>query len=273
MSFATLMVHVDLYDSSDARIRLAGDLADRFKSNLIGIAACAPVRPPSDIGFAASPLFADQMRDIASRLEKRGEDFRVFAGRPERRVEWRADMDVPVKVVAREAGAADLIIIGRKAAHGDVYQSLDPGGSVLQVGRPILVVPPNVDVLRAENIVIGWKNTREARRAVQDSLPFLHDAKRVTMAEVCEEGDEEQVRRRIDDIAHYLTRHRISTATRVVPYAKRSAADELIRLAKDESADLIVAGAYGHSRLGEWIFGGVTRDLLASCPVCCFLAH
>ena len=73
MSFATLMVHVDLYDPSDARVRLAADLADPFKSTLIGIAACAPVPHVANDGFAAGQLMADQVRDLATRLEKRGE--------------------------------------------------------------------------------------------------------------------------------------------------------------------------------------------------------
>jgi len=273
MSYATLMAHVDLYDPSDARARLAADLADRFKSTLIGISACAPVPLFADYGFATAQLMADQVRDIATRLEKRGDDFRIIAGTPGQRVEWQSETDYPIKVVAQEAGAADLIVIGRDQASGGFYQSLDPDSAVLQVGRPVVVVPPGIDVLRAENIVIGWKNRREARRAVQDSLPFLHEAKRVTIEEVCEEGSKGQLRRRIDDIAHYLTRHRVNVANRVVSHTKGSAADELTRLASDESADLIVAGAYGHSRLGEWIFGGVTHDLLASSPVCCLLAH
>jgi len=137
----------------------------------------------------------------------------------------------------------------------------------------VLVVPTGVDSLRAKHVVIGWKDTREARRAVQDSLPLLHEAEHVTIVEVCEEGMEEQAQRRIDDVAHYLTRHRIKVAARTVAHSKGPAADELIRVGREQSADLIVAGAYGHSRLGEWIFGGVTRGLLRSCPVCCLFAH
>jgi nucleotide-binding universal stress UspA family protein len=74
-------------------------------------------------------------------------------------------------------------------------------------------------------------------------------------------------------VGHYLTRHRVKLGVRVVAHDGTTAADELVRLAGEEHADLIVAGAYGHSRLGEWMFGGVTRSLLASCPVCCLFAH
>ena len=273
MSFATLMVHVDLFDTSDARVRLAIDLSDRFNSVLIGIAACAPVPPPVENGFAEGQLVADQVRDIASRLERRGEQFRAVAGAHRSRIEWRSEIDFPVKVVAQEARAADLVIVGRDRVAGGPYQSLDPGSAILQMGRPVLVVPPGIESLPAERVVIGWKDTREARRALRDSLPVLREAKRVTIVEVCDEGMEEQARRSMDDVADYLTRHRIGVAARILAHTKGPAADELIRVGGEERADLIVAGAYGHSRLGEWIFGGVTRDLLTTCPVCCLLAH
>jgi nucleotide-binding universal stress UspA family protein len=80
-------------------------------------------------------------------------------------------------------------------------------------------------------------------------------------------------KRHVDDIARFLTRHRISVGSAVAAHTEGSVADELLRVARAEGADLIVAGAYGHSRLGEWIFGGVTKDLLASSPVCCLLAN
>jgi nucleotide-binding universal stress UspA family protein len=71
-----------------------------------------------------------------------------------------------------------------------------------------------------------------------------------------------------------LARHRIAAAIadRVIP-VDGTVANSLLRLVQDESADLIVAGAYGHTRLGEWIFGGMTQALLAECPVCCLLSH
>jgi nucleotide-binding universal stress UspA family protein len=76
-----------------------------------------------------------------------------------------------------------------------------------------------------------------------------------------------------EDVIRYLARHKAQVGPTIATHPKGGVADELIRLAKAEGADLIVAGAYGHSRLGEWAFGGVTRDLLASSPMCCLLSH
>jgi nucleotide-binding universal stress UspA family protein len=94
----------------------------------------------------------------------------------------------------------------------------------------------------------------------------------VLIAAVCDEGTEAVSRRYVDDVVQYLARHRIS-ASAITASSQGTIANELIRIAQDENADLIVTGACGHSRLGEWFFGGVTRDLLTSSPVCCLLAN
>jgi nucleotide-binding universal stress UspA family protein len=137
----------------------------------------------------------------------------------------------------------------------------------------MLLVPEKVDWLRAENIVVGWKETREARRAVLDALPFLQEATRVTIVEICSPGEEATAQNQLDDVAKYLSRHRISGGPRVILQQEGSGAAQLVKLAEDEKADLLVTGAYGHSRLGEWVFGGMTRDLLATSPICCLMSH
>ena len=106
----------------------------------------------------------------------------------------------------------------------------------------MLAVPPEVDVLKAERILIGWKETREARRALQDALPLLHEAKSVSVAAVCDEDTEALSGRHINDVVRYLARHRIS-ASAITTSAKGSIANELVRIAQVENADLIVAGA------------------------------
>ena len=127
--------------------------------------------------------------------------------------------------------------------------------------------------LRAEHVLIGWKDAREARRAIQDALPFLHEATKVTVVEICESGEESTAQKQIDDVVRYLTRHRINANSRVVLQQQGSGSAELIKFAQEDGADLLVTGAYGHSRLGEWIFGGVTHDLLATSSICCLMSH
>ena len=82
-------------------------------------------------------------------------------------------------------------------------------------------------------MVIAWKDVREARRAVQDALPLLHEAARVTVAEICEPGDEERAQARLDDVAAYLARHRINGGLRVIMHREGSGASQLIKLAEE----------------------------------------
>ena len=90
---------------------------------------------------------------------------------------------------------------------------------------------------------------------------------------VCENGTETEAKKHIDDVEKYLLRHKVSVGAKVFLRTRQSIASELLRFAEDERAGLIVAGGYGHSRLGEWAFGGVTRELLSESPICCMFSH
>lgn len=273
MSYATLMVYVDADGAPEQRVRLAASLVDKFNATLIGLSALG-VRPPFVAeGVVIQEVTETDIKEMRAKLACKGDWFRGIAGADHRKIEWRAVLELPTEALAREARSADLVVIGQSKRPGDVYSSLDPSGAVLKVGRPTLVVPDGVDSLRADHVVIGWKEMREARRAVQDALPFLQEATRVTIVEICALGEEEATREHIDDVARYLTRHRINGGPRVILHKEGTDAAQLIRLAKDEGADLLVTGAYGHSRLGEWVFGGMTRDLLATSPICCLMSH
>jgi nucleotide-binding universal stress UspA family protein len=153
------------------------------------------------------------------------------------------------------------------------YRAADPGAVLLKSGRPVLVVPSGITELRANSVVIAWKDTREARRAVADALPLLQLAERITIVEVTKENDDEVAHGRIKDVGQYLARHQVSALIKLAAPFGNSVSKELFRIAKEESADLIVAGGYGHSRLGEWVFGGVTWDLFVANEVCCLLSH
>jgi nucleotide-binding universal stress UspA family protein len=135
------------------------------------------------------------------------------------------------------------------------------------------VVPPSARSLLADNVLIAWKDSREARRAVCDALPFLAKAENVTVLEVAAEADRESAAARVDRVVSFLERHGVNAQAEVRTRREGSNADELIRVAEQHRADLIVAGGYGHARLREWVFGGVTRDLLKRSPKCCLLSH
>jgi nucleotide-binding universal stress UspA family protein len=108
---------------------------------------------------------------------------------------------------------------------------------------------------------------------VRDALPFLQEAKEVLIFAAGEGGSKPAAKQVLADVGRHLVRHGVIVAGEICRDARKPAAVEILELARDENADLIVSGGYGHSRLGEWIFGGVTHELLASTRVCCLLSH
>lgn len=275
MTYSSLMVHLDLYQSNDARLHVAGDLAEQFDARLIGIAGCQPQPSVYASGSFAQSLVAKLRAEAEEKLSALEQRFHAAFQNRIKDIEWRTSFAPPVDFIAHEARSADLVITGadRGGALLDPLWRLDPCELVIKLGRPMFVVPPEVDRLKLSSIVVGWKDTREARRAIVDSLPLLQKAKEVTVVELIE-NDEDRVAagRRVFDVAAWLGRHRVD-ACHMVPTLRGNAVEQLATQASEIGADVIVAGAYGHTRLREWIFGGVTSDLITRATRCALLSH
>jgi nucleotide-binding universal stress UspA family protein len=276
MSYKVLMAYVDLDGTGDARMSLAAELAERFGAALIGVSAWAPAPPISvDIAVLESvPDLAD-LQAMEDFLKAKGDKFRAVADKAGGPVEWRSALELPTEFVVQEVRAADLVIIGgsRHPVLRDPYGSVDPGAVLLRAGRPMLLVPPGVTSLAGKRIAVAWKNTREARRAIVDALPFLQKAETVAVVEFCESGEEATAASHLKDVMQFLQRHDVNGAHELVRPVDVTLKKSLFRFVQDSAIDLIVAGGYGHSRFGEWMFGGLTRDLLINSPVCCLLSH
>lgn len=275
MALASIMVHVDFEEQSEERIRLAAGLAARFNSLLIGVAGW-PLRK-HDVAARSyaeyPPTEEARQAKILQQLGHLGEMFRRSAVASPRGIEWRSSPHFPSEVIAREARAADLVIVGREGLPDDRYHTYDPGAVILAAGRPVLVVPRGVGHLHASRVLIAWKDTREARRAIHDALPFLKQAQSVDIAAVAPQDLQECSRNEISDVARYLEHHRVAVSQQIATAVSEPDGQNLLRLAEERNADLIVAGAYGRSRLSEWIFGGVTRYLLTMSKVPCLFSN
>lgn len=273
MTFSTIMVHLDIDRPDDACLRIAGDLAEQFDAKLIGVAAADLESSYYEQGVFAQELFEQLRSDITKRLAEAEERFRSVASQHARKIEWRSAMARPADYVSREARAADLVVTGaiRDGLRSDRPGRLNPGDLVMQAGRPILVVPPEAKYLKLNCAMVAWKEAREARRALSDALPLLRKAKEVVVAEVIEdEADRAAARSRLDDVASWLDRHGVAASGRVFHF---SGGEDPLEKLWEYGADLLVAGAYGHARLREWIFGGFTQNLLRRSPRCALLAH
>lgn len=274
MSYSTLMVHLDVGQSNAARLQIAGELAERFDARVIGVAAGdIPPRLYFMEGVVAEDLLEKDRSGLKSQLSDCEAQFRSALKARADNIEWRSELDWPTDFIVRNARAADLIIVGSQAGPANATRQASAGDLVLRAGRPVLIVPPEVEWLKLNNVVVAWKDTREARRAVSDALPLLHKAREVIVVELLEaDADQAAAKARVDDVAHWLVRREIS-ASSIVAKALIGVTDQLTLLAQDEGAGIIVAGAYGHTRFQEWMFGGVTRELLIQQKCCALLSH
>jgi len=272
MSYASIMVSVDPGIHVPSRVRLGAGLAERLGARLVGVAACQPNYPR---GYGetsvSSALNLEKIRQAA--LDDLAAAERVFreAANGRDRVEWRSGLTDALGFVEEQARAADLVIVGRRGTDGgpDHGMAVDAGAALMGLGRPVLVAPQGVEAVEARHVLIGWKDTPQTRRAVSDAMPFLKRAKSVQVVSVTEREDGGGV----EDVAAYLALHDVIAH----PIRRRtpgvSVAEDLREAASYFGSDLIVTGGYGHGRLREWAFGGVTRDLLGQCNACCLMSH
>jgi nucleotide-binding universal stress UspA family protein len=275
MTYATVMVSLALDQSNEARLQAAGELAERFEADIVGVAA-AQFAPPLYFtdGAEAQRLIDREEASVRRRLADLEAQFRAATRHRGGRAEWRSAMDFPARYVLAQMRCADIVVTGGQSpAFSDAFALASSKDLVMQAGRPLLVVPDRVKWLDLRSVLVAWKDTPEARRAVVDALPLLRKASDVAIVEIPEQDDERPAAMaRVTDVAAWLARHGV-TATARVPEEAGQTTTQLEKIAGDVGAGLIVAGAYGHSRFRELILGGVTEYLVTQSVRCVLLSH
>ncbi|QIO35473.1 universal stress protein [Bradyrhizobium sp. 1(2017)] len=277
MTYATVMVSLALNQSNEARLQVAGELAERFEAAIVGVAA-AQFAPPLYFtdGAEAQALIDEGEASVKRRLAGLEAQFRAAMKNRGGHAEWRSAVDFPSRFVLAQARCADIVVSGgHSPAFSDAFALASPKDLVMQAGRPLLVVPDQANWLDLRSVLVGWKDTPEARRAVADALPMLRKARDVTIAAILERDDDRAVvMAGVTDVAAWLARHGITATARVSEGARNeTAAAQLEKVAGDVGAGLIVAGAYGHSRFRELIMGGVTQHLVTRSARLVLLSH
>jgi nucleotide-binding universal stress UspA family protein len=280
VSYKSILVHVDDRPRSEARIAIALELAVRFEAH---VTALAPVKAAPYPGPALSVLEqAAAVPQVNGPGERASHALERFQERARQAgissVETRAVRGEFPAVAALHARYSDLVVVGQydpddESADASCARHY-PELIALGAGRPVLVVP-YAGRFRSvgQNVAIAWDAGREATRAVTDALPILKRARKVTVLavnprQVGRHGDEPGA-----DIALFLARHGVKVEASQQQSGSLDVGSFLLSRLADMDADLLVMGAYGHSRLREMVLGGVTRTILDSMTLPVMMSH
>jgi nucleotide-binding universal stress UspA family protein len=275
--YKTILVHMDAGKIAPARLDVALQVGAQFGAHVAALYALSAVPEPS-AGYEATQIVREAQ--LRMRAEMLSEARRAYDDCLRRsgyeNVEWRESRADALDAVALHARYADLVVIGQQnpewpsGVHKDFERSLPAAA-----GRPVLVVPYAYEHRPVgHQVLVAWNASREAARAVTDALPFLKRASHVHVVAFdpktsgAAHGEEPGA-----DVALFLTRHGLKVTVSRYEAADADVGNQLLSRAFDLSADLIVMGAWGHSRLREYLLGGVTRTLLESMTVPVLMSH
>ena len=259
----------------------AGDfaisVASVFGAHLLGV-VCAyePVLPGSVMGGIPPEFIEAQRREsdkVAKAALSRFEQAARRAGVSHETHVIRASMAEAADLLGKLARRFDLAVSSQDDPKQIVTNDIATESLLFESGRPLIVVPyVQKAPLKLDRIIVCWDGSRAAARAVADSLPLLEKAKQVDIVIVASKrGKDDELPGA--DLGQHLARHNVKVDVKRITSPDVDAANTILSYAADASADLIVMGGYGHSRLREFILGGVTRGILASMTAPALMSH
>jgi len=277
-----LIVHLDGAAEDEIRLGHAEALAGGRGAHVTGLFTNA--LPEYLMASGMDPAFSS-IAGVAQLQERLHEEGNAVGARLAERL---AKIDAPAELRKLEAGRGELPgLCASEARSADLFVAT--GGwpretgfdwsdlvetVVFEAGRAVYLAPPGRKAGRAiRNVLVAWRDTRESARAIAEALPFLRaaDATRIVTVDPLREGEARAAR--AADVAAHLDRHGAKVEIAALDRNGGAIAAVLLDEARRMDADLVVMGAYGHSRFREWILGGVTRDMIAKSDRPLLLAH
>jgi nucleotide-binding universal stress UspA family protein len=278
MPYKTLLVHVDGGARGPVRIDVAARLARRFDAHLIGLHALTVVKLPGYARVAMEGGAGIEEFQAKAATEAARQAQQVFTRGVNAvglsKTEWRASRGDAAEVAPLHARYADLVVIGQPNPSDE--SGVEPELAerlVLAAGRPVVVVPyAGTFAEIGKRVMVAWNAGREATRALTDAIPMLREAKEVHVIAFnpvgAPHGEVPGA-----DIGLYLARHGIKVNVSQQTAEDVDVGNQLLSRAADLDVDLIVMGAYGHSRMKELVLGGVTRTIFESMTVPVLMSH
>lgn len=273
-----IVANLSLRDSPDVAVRFAVSVAAAFNAHLAGIAFIYEPIIPMMIDMYGIPPDVIEPQRVENERAAKGAVARLDEASRSAGVAAEAHMlDAAVAtapgVFARLARRFDLSILGQPEPEQPALDRLIVEAALFDTGRPVLVVPYIQRAgLKLDRILLCWDGSHSAARAAADALPFLRRGKLVEVVTVAS-GPAKSDEMPGADIAHHLARHNVEVELKRIVTAETDVATTILSHAADSSADFLVMGGYGHSRLREFVLGGMTREILTSMTVPTLMSH
>jgi nucleotide-binding universal stress UspA family protein len=272
--YKSILVHYDAGRTAASRLEAAIQVAGIFDAHVTCLYALGAYPVPSAAQEAGQVLLDAQKRAATEMRSSARASYEACVKRSGySRIEWRETGADALEAVAREARCSDLVVIGQKNKDWQSGVTKDFEERVLlATGRPVLAVPYAYERKPVgRRILVAWNGSREAARAVGDAMPLLERAQHVQIAVFRPDASQGDLPGA--DLAAHLARHGAKAKVSRHEASDIDVGNLLLSTAFDAQVDLIVMGAWGHSRLAELVLGGVTRTLLESMTVPVLMSH
>jgi nucleotide-binding universal stress UspA family protein len=280
MSYRTILVHCNDRRRVETLLAPAVSLAEQFHAHLIGLSVMPPVEVVPVAPAVGLPIVLDEQCNLY-RQENPAMRSAFEAATHGRAIvsEWRDDVADAQGVAPRVlhyARAVDLVVAGQTDPQWAGTLWLDVADRLaMESGRPVLIVPnAGADATIGGKVLLAWNGRREAARAAFDALPILERAKEVKVVWVNAQSEREPAQDiAASDICATLARHGAKCQVTEQQELRAGVGETLLACAKEMSADLLVMGCYGHTRLREFVFGGASRYVLAHMSLPVLMSH
>jgi nucleotide-binding universal stress UspA family protein len=272
-----LVVNLGIGNPRDVAVDYAVSIAETFDAHLCGVAfSYEPVVPPSIMGGIPADVIDAQWAASAQAADAAIAGFEAAAKREGIVAEHRkleASLGGAGDLFGRLARRFDLSVVGQAEPKHGPAQDLVIEGALFGSGRPVIVVPYiQKGGLKLDRVLICWDGSRPAARAIGDAMPFLARAAAIDVVIVAS-GREKSDEIPGVDMGEHLARHALKIEVKRLVSGDLDVANTILSYAADSGADLIVMGGFGHSRLREFVLGGVTRGILGSMTVPALMSH
>jgi nucleotide-binding universal stress UspA family protein len=274
-----IVVNLSLDESGDPAGDFAVSVADAFGAHVVGIGFLYdPIVPVSATGYIPAEVIDTQRADNEAATKAAIDRFTAAAagartGVSSETVMLSASFAGAPDTFGRIARRYDLAVVGQAKPEASAVEAIIAESALFESGRPIIVVPYIQKApLKLDNVMVCWDGSRPAARAIGDAMPFLEKAGRVEVVIVANErGKQDEIEGA--DLGQHLARHGLKVEVNRMAGGHIDVADALLSHAADSGADFMVMGGYGHSRLREFVLGGVTHSILRSMTVPALMAH